>query len=95
MTPKPQGAIRPDSDELNRALRRLADASQTAHCLLDVAADFPHFPDTRDLRTAAPRRLPAGGFGRRAGRARGAHRGRPGGPGDRLPRTSSGDGGAA
>jgi hypothetical protein len=48
MTPKPQGDHRPDSDELHRALRRLADASQAAHCLLDVAADFPHFPGTRD-----------------------------------------------
>lgn len=42
------GAIRPDSDEVSRVLRRLADTTQTAYCLLDGAADFPRLPRARD-----------------------------------------------
>lgn len=47
MTPKPTGDIRPDSAELSRVLRRLADTTQTAYLLLDTAALCPLFPQAR------------------------------------------------
>lgn len=43
------GEIRPDSDPFSAAFRRLAHSAQAAHCLLTLAADFPHLPGARDL----------------------------------------------
>lgn len=42
------GEIRPDSDQFSAAFRRLAISTSAAHCLLDLAADFPHLPGARD-----------------------------------------------
>lgn len=42
------GEIRPDSDEISGAFRRLAISTSAAHRLLDLAADFPHLPGARD-----------------------------------------------
>ncbi|WP_367026226.1 hypothetical protein ABZN20_18660 [Methylococcus sp. ANG] len=57
MTPDTEGDHRPDSDELSRVLRRLADTTQTAYLLLDTAALCPQFPSAR-----APARLRAVAF---------------------------------